>query len=62
MFYGAKNVIWDKDIDGEILINDSKVKNLEIGKVYKCLITSIAGDKLVGEIIAWPKCFKFIKR
>ena len=52
MFYGAKNVIWDKDIDGEILINDSKVKNLEIGKVYKCLITSIAGDKLVGEIIA----------
>ncbi|MCZ6133035.1 30S ribosomal protein S12 methylthiotransferase RimO [Campylobacter ureolyticus] len=52
MFYGAKNVIWDKDIDGEILINDSEVKNLEIGKVYKCLITSIAGDKLVGEIIA----------
>ncbi|NLK67026.1 MAG: 30S ribosomal protein S12 methylthiotransferase RimO [Campylobacteraceae bacterium] len=51
-FFGAKNVIWDREIDGEILINDSEIKDLEVGKVYKCLITTYAGDKLVGEIIA----------
>ena len=51
-FFGAKNVIWDRDIDGEILINDSQIKDLEVGKVYKCKITDYVGDKLVGEIIA----------
>lgn len=52
MFFGAKNIIWDRDIDGEILINDSKITSLEVGKVYKCKITDTAGDKLIGEIIA----------
>lgn len=51
MFYGAKNVIWDKDIDGEILINDSTLKNLQTGKVYKCKITDATNDKLIGEIL-----------
>jgi len=51
MFFGAKNVLWDKDIDGEILINDSAVKSVEMGKIYTCKITGISGDKLIAEII-----------
>lgn len=51
MFFGAKKTLWDKDIDGEILINDSEIANLEVGKVYKCKITDLAKDKLVGRVI-----------
>lgn len=51
MFYGAKNVIWDKEIDGEILINDSAIETLETGKVYKCKIRDATKDKLIGEIL-----------
>lgn len=52
MFFGAKAVLWDKNIDGEILINDSQIKDLEMGKTYKCHITDISGDKIIGEILA----------
>ncbi|CZE50999.1 30S ribosomal protein S12 methylthiotransferase RimO [Campylobacter geochelonis] len=52
MFFGAKEALWDKDIDGEILINDSEVKNLEVGKTYKCHISEFSGEKLIGEIVA----------
>lgn len=52
MFYSAKQTIWDRDIDGEILINDSQIKDLEVGKIYKCKISSVAGNKLIGEILA----------
>ncbi|WP_298058694.1 30S ribosomal protein S12 methylthiotransferase RimO, partial [uncultured Campylobacter sp.] len=31
MFYAAKKALWDKDIDGEILINESDVEQLETG-------------------------------
>ncbi len=53
MFFGAKCVEWDRDIDGEILINDSEVAGLKVGGEYDCRITEFAGGgKLVGEIIA----------
>ncbi|PSM52304.1 radical SAM methylthiotransferase, MiaB/RimO family [Campylobacter blaseri] len=52
MFFGAKKYIWDKDIDGEILINDSNLQNLEVGKTYTCKFTDFIGDKLVAEIIS----------
>lgn len=51
MFFGAKNVLWDKDIDGEILINDSDVSRVEMGCVYECKITDVSGDKLIGQIV-----------
>ena len=51
MFFGAKNVLWDKDIDGEILINDSDVSRVEMGRVYECKITDVSGDKLIGQIV-----------
>lgn len=52
MFYSAKALIWDRDIDGEILINDSDIKQLEVGKIYRCKITDLAENKLIGEILA----------
>ncbi|AII15203.1 radical SAM methylthiotransferase, MiaB/RimO family [Campylobacter iguaniorum] len=52
MFFGAKDVRWDREIDGEILINDSEIKDLKVGQIYNCLITDWASNKLFGTIIA----------
>ena len=55
MFYAAKKDIWDKDIDGEILINESDVKELEIGSLYLCEFTDVVDQKLVARIIKKAK-------
>ena len=55
MFYAAKKDIWDKDIDGEILINESDVKELEIGSLYLCEISDVVDQKLVAKIIKKAK-------
>lgn len=52
MFYAAKKALWDKDIDGEILINESDVEQLEIGGRYWCEITQVAGSQALGKITA----------
>ncbi|QPH87951.1 30S ribosomal protein S12 methylthiotransferase RimO [Campylobacter concisus] len=51
MFYAAKKDIWDKDIDGEILINESDVKELEIGSLYLCEVSDTVDQKLIARII-----------
>lgn len=51
MFYGAKAIIWDRDIDGEILINDSEIENPKVGQIYDCQITEFVNDKLIGQIV-----------
>ena len=55
MFYAAKKDIWDKDIDGEILINESDVKELEIGSLYLCKVSDVVDQKLVAIIIKKAK-------
>lgn len=50
-FYGAKPFAWDKDIDGEILINESCVQNLKAGGLYECEITEFAGDRLLARVL-----------
>ena len=55
MFYAAKKDIWDKDIDGEILINESDVKELEIGSLYICEVSDVVDQKLVATIIKKAK-------
>ena len=55
MFYAAKKDIWDKDIDGEILINESDVKELEIGSLYLCEVSDVVDQKLVATIIKKTK-------
>ena len=52
MFYAAKKALWDKDIDGEILINESDVEQLETGGRYWCEITQVAGSQALGKIMA----------
>ena len=52
MFYAAKKALWDKDIDGEILINESDVEQLETGGRYLCEITQVAGSQALGKITA----------
>ncbi|CUU87895.1 2-methylthioadenine synthetase [Campylobacter hyointestinalis subsp. hyointestinalis] len=51
MFFGAKSIVWDMEIDGEILINDTQIKDPKVGEIYDCLITDFHGDKLLGTII-----------
>lgn len=55
MFYAAKKDIWDKDIDGEVLINESDVKELEIGSLYLCEVSDAVDQKLVATIIKKAK-------
>ena len=55
MFYAAKKDIWDKDIDGEILINESDVKELEIGSLYLCEASDLVDQKLIAKIIKKAK-------
>ncbi|OUT12004.1 30S ribosomal protein S12 methylthiotransferase RimO [Campylobacter concisus] len=55
MFYAAKKDIWDKDIDGEILINESDVKELEIGSLYLCEASDVVDQKLIAKIIKKAK-------
>ena len=55
MFYAAKKDIWDKDIDGEILINESDVKVLEIGSLYLCEVSDVVDQKLVATIVKKAK-------
>ena len=54
-FYGAKPLAWDKDIDGEILINESDLKELEIGSLYLCEVTDVVDQKLIAKIIKKAK-------
>lgn len=49
-FLSGKKLNWSPEIDGEILINDSEVKEPKFGKMYQVFISEVAGDKLVGQI------------
>ena len=47
-FIAGKDLRWDRDIDGEILINESKCGVLEQGKIYECEITQSVDKKLIA--------------
>ncbi len=47
---GARKLIWDREIDGEILINDSEAGSIEFGKIYRAKVTQLAGDKLLATV------------
>jgi ribosomal protein S12 methylthiotransferase RimO len=49
-FYGARDLLWAPEIDGEILINESECE-LSVGGCFKAKITELAGDKLIASII-----------
>ena len=52
LLLSARKKIWAPEVDGEILINDSEVENLQVGNLYTVKIEKLLGDKLVGTIIS----------
>ena len=52
LFVGAKKLSWDRDIDGEILINESLIGELKAGQRYLAKISELAGDKLLATVTA----------
>jgi len=51
LFYSVRPKLWTPEVDGDILINESEVDNLEIGKVYNVIPNQLAKDQLIGKII-----------
>ncbi|HFU76710.1 MAG TPA: 30S ribosomal protein S12 methylthiotransferase RimO [Arcobacter sp.] len=49
----ARKLMWEREIDGEIYINDNEFNiPIEYGKTYQVEITELVGDKLLGKVIA----------
>jgi len=44
----ARPLIYAKDIDGDILINDTLDMEKEVGRLYRVKIESLVGDRLIG--------------
>jgi ribosomal protein S12 methylthiotransferase RimO len=47
----ARPILWAKDIDGDILINDTSDLEIVFGALYEVKITQLAGDRLLGTLI-----------
>ncbi|HEG3860410.1 TPA: radical SAM protein, partial [Campylobacter jejuni] len=50
-FIAAKDLRWDREIDGEILINESECGNLEMGQIYECEILQNLDKKLLAKAL-----------
>ncbi len=50
LFYSVRPKLWAPEIDGDILINESEIENLEIGNLYNVKIETLAGEQLIGKI------------
>ncbi len=46
----ARPTLWAKDIDGDILINDTSNLEIVFGALYEAKITQLAGDRLLGTL------------
>ena len=51
LFYSVRPKLWEREIDGDILINESETQNLKIGDIYKVKVDELAGNQLIGKII-----------
>lgn len=47
----ARPTLWAKDIDGDILINDTSDLELLYGALYEVKITDFTGEKLLGTLV-----------
>ena len=51
LFYSVRPKLWTPEVDGDILVNESEIENLEIGKLYNIFVNELAGEQLIGKII-----------
>ena len=51
LFYSVRPKLWTPEVDGDILINESEIEELKIGKVYTVIPNQLVGEELVGKII-----------
>ena len=47
----ARPTLWAKDIDGDILINDTSDLEIVFGALYEVKITEFTGDRLLGTLL-----------
>jgi ribosomal protein S12 methylthiotransferase RimO len=47
----ARPTLWAKDIDGDILINDTGDLEILFGGLYEVRVTELVGDRLLGSLI-----------
>ncbi|CAA6816118.1 MAG: Ribosomal protein S12p Asp88 (E. coli) methylthiotransferase [uncultured Sulfurovum sp.] len=47
----ARPTLWAKDIDGDILINDTSDLEIVFGALYEVKVTQFTGDRLLGTLI-----------
>jgi len=47
----ARSTLWAKEIDGDILINDTSNLPIEFGALYRANITQLLGDRLVATLV-----------
>jgi len=50
-FYSVRPKLWAPEIDGDILVNETEIQNLQTGNLYNVQIENIAGDQLIGRIV-----------
>ncbi len=50
LLLSARKKIWAPEVDGEILVNDTEISDIEVGGLYRVHIEEIVGDKLLGTL------------
>jgi MiaB/RimO family radical SAM methylthiotransferase len=56
LLLSARKLSWERDIDGEIYINDNEFDiDIKYGHLYNVYISELVGDKLMGKIISSVK-------
>ncbi len=48
----ARPTLWAKDIDGDILINDTSNLPIKFGALYRAEVTELAGDRLLATLVS----------
>jgi len=51
LFYSVRPKLWEQEIDGDILVNESEKENIKTGDLVKVKINELAGDELIGKIL-----------
>lgn len=51
LFYSVRPKLWEREIDGDILVNESEKEHIKIGDLVKVKVNKLAGDELIGKIL-----------